>query len=265
MKRLRNFNDLIFDEQQHCSIKDRKIDDIIHMIRDLIHDSKMKNKVLKIISIDQKKAFDSIIHSYLFKLLKRINIGNRLIKIIENLYNGSVTRLNINGMLLEEIKVKKSIKQGDPLSMWLYILALQEMLISIKNNQNINGYKLNILNNGETKVRAYADDVGGTLVNDDSIKELFNEFEKWGKYSGGEINKSKTRILNINGMIDKDLEILCVDEIKILGVKFDRNGISSSNVKEIFNKIELSIHLWNFKEFDMFQRITALKTFILSK
>ena len=124
VRRLRNFNDLIFDEQQHCSIKDRKIDDIIHMIRDFIHDSKMKNKVLKIISIDQKKAFDSIIHSYLFKLLKRINIGNRLIKIIENLYNGSVTRLNINGMLLEEIKVKKSIKQGDPLSMWLYILAL---------------------------------------------------------------------------------------------------------------------------------------------
>ena len=64
MRRLRNFNDLIFDEQQHCSIKDRKIDDIIHMIRDFIHDSKMKNKVLKIISLDQKKAFDSIIHSY---------------------------------------------------------------------------------------------------------------------------------------------------------------------------------------------------------
>ena len=65
------------------------------------------------------------------------------------------------------------------------------------------------------------------------------------KYSGGEINKNKTRILNINGMIDKDLEILCVDEIKILGVKFDRKGIISSNVKEIFNKIDISIHLWN--------------------
>ena len=70
-----------------------------------------------------------------------------------------------------------------------------------------------------------------------NIKELFNEFEKWGKYSGGEINKNKTRILNINGTIEKDLEILCVYKIKILGVKFDRNGISNSNVKEIFNKI----------------------------
>jgi hypothetical protein len=29
-------------------------------------------------------------------------------------------------------------------------------------------------------VRAYADDVGGSLVNDDSIKELFNEFDRNG-------------------------------------------------------------------------------------
>ena len=34
--------------------------------------------------------------------------------------------------------------------MWLYILVLQELLISIKNNPNINGYRLNILDNYET-------------------------------------------------------------------------------------------------------------------
>ena len=66
------------------------------MIKDFIHDSNMKGKILKIISFDQKKAFDSILHSYLIKLLKNVNIGNRLIKIIENLYNESITRLNIN-------------------------------------------------------------------------------------------------------------------------------------------------------------------------
>jgi len=149
--------------------------------------------------------------------------------------------------------------------MWLYILALQELLISIKNNKVNNGYKLNILNSKETKTRAYADDIGGTLVDNNPIKELFIEFEKWGKYSGGEINKNKTKILNINGIKDKDIEHLCAYEIKILGVKFNRNGISSSNIKEIFDKMDISINLWNFKEFDMLQRITALKTFILSK
>jgi hypothetical protein len=71
--------------------------------------------------------------------------------------------------------------------------------------------------------------------------------------------------LNINGNIGKDIEHLCVDEIKKLRVKFNRNGISSSNVREIFDKIDISLHLWNFKELDMLQRIAALKKFILCK
>jgi hypothetical protein len=91
------------------------------------------------------------------------------------------------------------------------------------------------------------------------------KFKKWGKFSGGEINKNKTKILNINGNIDKVFEHLCVDEIKILGVKFYKNGISISNVREILDKIDISLHLWNFKELDMLQRIAALKKFILSK
>jgi hypothetical protein len=99
---------------------DRKIDDIINMIKDFIHDAKFRRKILKIISIDQKKAFDSIFHAFLFELLRNINIGEKLIKTIENLYNESSTRLNINNILLDKIKVKRCIKQGEPLSMWLY-------------------------------------------------------------------------------------------------------------------------------------------------
>ena len=57
--------------------------------------------------------------------------------------------------------------------MWLYILSLQELIISIKIIPSIIGYKINILNNKETKIRAYADDIGGTLLDDNSIRELF--------------------------------------------------------------------------------------------
>jgi hypothetical protein len=44
------------------------------------------------------------------------------------------------------------------------------------------------------------------------------------------------KILNINGIIDKELEHLCVDEMRLLGIHFDRNGISCSNIREVFNK-----------------------------
>ncbi len=114
IKRLKRYNDFIFDEQQICSIKNRNIDDIIHLLRDLIHDSKLKNKDSKIIPVDQKKVFDNLDHDYLFELLENINIGQKMINIIKNLYVMAKTTINLDGNLLGEIIIEKGIKQGDP-------------------------------------------------------------------------------------------------------------------------------------------------------
>ena len=67
----------------------------------------------------------------------------------------------------------------------------------INNNNEINGYSLNILNNKEIKCRAYADDVNLFTKDSHSIYNIFYEFELWGQYSGAEINKDKTKIINI--------------------------------------------------------------------
>jgi hypothetical protein len=61
----------------------RRIDDIIHMLRDFIHDSLIKNNPLKIVSIDQSKAFDKFNHNFLFSLLTHLKLGDRIIKIIK--------------------------------------------------------------------------------------------------------------------------------------------------------------------------------------
>ena len=101
--RLRFFNDYVFKNNQFCSIYDKKIDDIIHLVKDLIADSNIKDKKLYITLIDQAKAFDSISHQYLFKILKRINIGNKLYDNIVKIYSFSNTRIWINDNLTKEI------------------------------------------------------------------------------------------------------------------------------------------------------------------
>jgi hypothetical protein len=45
------------------------------------------------------------------------------------------------------------------------------------------------------------------LIDNESIRQAFKVFEYWGNYSGGVINKLKTKILNINGFIDDDLKV----------------------------------------------------------
>ena len=114
---------------------------------------------MKIIPVDQKKAFDNLDHDYLFELLENINIGQKMIKIIKNLYVMAKTTINMDGNLLGEIIIEKGIKQGDPLSMWLYTIAIQELFLIIKQDGNIKGYQLNIISKQEIKLRGYADDV----------------------------------------------------------------------------------------------------------
>jgi hypothetical protein len=103
------------------------------------------------------------------------------------------------------------------------------------------------------------------LIDSESIRQAFKVFEYWGNYFGGFINKEKTKILNINGFIDDDLKDLCVNETGILCIVFNKNGISDINLNKVMTQINNMLVLWNLKNFDMLQRITALETFILSK
>jgi uncharacterized membrane protein YgaE (UPF0421/DUF939 family) len=75
---------------------------------------------------DQKKAFDyeNLDHEYLSELLENINIGQKMIKIIKKLYIMAKTSINIDDDFLEDIIIKKGIKQGDAFSMWQYTIAI---------------------------------------------------------------------------------------------------------------------------------------------
>ena len=141
--------------------------------------------------------------------------------------------------------------------MMLYVLAIEELLLKIKKNNNINGYVVSNDRVTEIKVTAYADDVCGYTVDESSTKEFFNEFDRWGEISGASLNKDKTQYIKVNGEDGED--------VKVLGIWFNNNGISNNNLENIFNKIKQSIFLWNVCDLNMLERITVCKTFILSK
>ena len=263
--RLKNLNTHIFKNNQFCSIEGKKIDDIIHLVKDFISDSNLRIKPLNITLIDQAKAFDSISHDYLAATLKHINIGDRLLNSILKLYENSNTKICVNGILSNQINIKRGIKQGCPLSMWLYTICIEDLLIKINLNKNIIGYRFNIINNYEIKNKAYADDVTCFTVDTNSIIEIFNEFTRWGKFSGSNINKEKTQIISINSSIPESLSKFIANEAKILGIIFDKFGPAKTNLKTTITKLYNALTLWNNCSLNMIQRITALKTFICSK
>jgi hypothetical protein len=149
--RLHKISNILIGEHQTCGILGRRMNDNIILLRDLIEDAKRKKKKLNVISVDQKKAFDSISHNYLFGLLENLNMGDFMYKNIKRLYVNSYATIIVNKLRSEKIKIKSSIKQGCALSMMLYVIAIEELLLRIKKNENIKGYEENILKKYELK------------------------------------------------------------------------------------------------------------------
>ena len=116
-----------------------------------------------LISLDAKKAFDSVDHGYIEKTLTRYGYGPNFIKFFRTLYSGLTARILINGHLSNVIKILRGVKQGDALSCALFIICRDTLLRNINADPDIGIIKINSkLTNTEVKQKAsaFADDVG---------------------------------------------------------------------------------------------------------
>ena len=71
--------------------------------------------------------------------------------------------------------LKRGVRQGDPLSPYLFVIAVETLAIAIRQNPDIKGI---VIGQEETKVLQYADDTTETAFADvDSAKSLFKLME----------------------------------------------------------------------------------------
>ena len=80
------------------------------------------------------------------------------------------------------------VRQGDPLSPYLFVVAIESLAIAIRENAAIRG----IMIGKETKLLQYADDMTAVLCDINSAQALFDLLEVFKEPSGLMINTTKT-------------------------------------------------------------------------
>ena len=93
--------------------------------------------------------------------------------------------------------LERGVRQGDPLSPYLFILAVETMAIAIRENVEIKGIKLG---EEETKLLQYAGDTTAVLSDTNSALALFKLLESFQHLSGLKGNSSKTEGLWIRSL-----------------------------------------------------------------
>ena len=77
------------------------------------------------IKIDLEKAYDRIEWNFIREMLTLFNFPENLIKLIMNCVTSVSTSLLLNGGSVEPFLPSRGIKQGDPLSPYLFILCME--------------------------------------------------------------------------------------------------------------------------------------------
>ena len=136
--------------------------------------------------------YDSVEHNFLYKALERFNFGPSFIKWIQTVYDNLSSCVLNNGFFSSPFQLERGVKQGDPLSPYLFLIAIEIMAISIRTNEQIERIKIG---EDETKYLLHADDMTATLANISSVENVIQTLDNFEKCSGLKMNLSKTKAM----------------------------------------------------------------------
>ena len=126
------------------------------MLFDIIDYTEFKQLPGDILFVDFFKAFDSLKREFLFKVLKKYGFSLATISIKKLLYENSNCRIINNNFLSYPFDICRGVRQGDPLSPTLFILSIECLAISLRNDRIFRGIKIE---NHSCKLSLFADDL----------------------------------------------------------------------------------------------------------
>ena len=237
-----------------------------HTIRDILFYCKKENLDLILLALDYSKAFDSVNFKFIHKTFELFNFGGKFRHWISIIFNGGKSCISNGGNISETFDIKRSTRQGDPISPLIFILCLEILFITIRSDDNIKGFTVE---NDEFKLTSYADDASYFLKDKISAENLLQSIQKFSKISGLEVNKSKSECMLLEyemgfaGLSDDFLGIPVVNNLKILGHFHGKDKIicDYQNFFSKLTKMENIIKMWKQRHLTIIGKnvlITAL-------
>ncbi len=253
-------------EEQLAYIKERNIAEGNRIIEFLIRYMEKERKEGYIVGFDFEKAFDSISHEFIRYVLDNYGFPNEFVHMFNVLYKGAESAVMNNGLTTTYFPLERSCRQGDCLSPYLFILALEPLIRMVKANKDIEGFSPFGHN---VKISVYADDMTGFISKEKELKALISCINEFGYSSGLKLNVDKTEALHISDspttcFTDEGLAgIKFVRSIKVTGIVFGRGADSALtekvNYEGALNKMRSNFNSWNQRDLTILGRVMLAK------
>ena len=173
-----------------------------------------------------------------------------------------------NGHSGKYFNLRRGVRQGDPLSPYIFILAIELLAVKIREDNRIQGFQAK---DRHIKLALYADDLTVMVQNEEAAKALFDLLKEFEECSGLKINKGKTEGMWIGSDQFRNETPLGIKwptgPKKILGI-FVSYNVNEAIRLNFDNKVESllkQLHWWKARNLSLKGRILIIKTLGLSK
>nr|BAC82624.1 pol-like protein [Ciona intestinalis] len=269
--RMKCFLDDLIHKDQNGFINGRYIGDNIRLMFNMIEYCDLKQIPGAIISVDMYKAFDTISWEYIIETLKAFGFGSRIIKWIRTVYDAPKCAVTNNGYVSKYFDIRRGVRQGDPLSPTLFVMAIEMLAIELRASpfQGIN------INSHETKLSLLADDtVIYTRGNLQDFNLIFQILRRFGHASGSVTNLNKSNAFYVGTKRNCTMRPMGNeglawpnDQITYLGVviplEMQSKRIFTLNSATIIKKVDIRLNIWSSRALTLLGKITVIKSLII--
>ena len=195
----------IVDESQSAFVMNKHILDGVLIANESLRWLKKRKIPGTLLKLDFQKAYDSVNWSFLKMVMIKLRFGRKWIGWIMNCVTSASMSILLNGMPLKPFKMEKGLRQGDPLTPYLFILVSEMLVYFVKKANDVN--LIDDVPIGKDKIRLqhlqFADD---TLIfipkNSVCITNYFRILDVFAVMSGLHLNYSKSCFISWNSSDD---------------------------------------------------------------
>ncbi|XP_018473851.2 uncharacterized protein LOC108845081 [Raphanus sativus] len=232
-----------------------------------------KNKDPKRITIkvDIAKAFDTLSWEFLFNCLQGLHLPDILISWLKACVCTPHFTIGYNGMVQGYFKGKRGLRQGDPLSPYLFVIAMN--ILSLMLNKAAAEQKIKYHERCSTSKLThlcFADDllifIDGSLESVQNVMQVLHEFEL---RSGLAVSVHKTSFF-ASGLSTQEIDTIKASTgmpyaslpVRYLGVPLCTRKISLVNCEVLIQQVKAKFSSWSVKMLSFSARLLLIKTVV---
>ncbi|GJW86813.1 RNA-directed DNA polymerase, eukaryota, reverse transcriptase zinc-binding domain protein [Tanacetum coccineum] len=273
--RMKNGLSKVVSVNQSAFIPGRHIQDNILLTQELLRGYNRKQGAKRCaMKIDIQKAYDTVSWKFLEDVLKEVGFHQVMINWIMICVSTASFSICINDEVCGYFKGGRGLRQGDPMSPYLFTLVMEVLnMIMIKNIKDDSRFKYHY-GCKELKLThlCFADDLLMLCNGDvDSLKVMKKSLEEFSKVSGLFPNHSKSTIFFGSMLENKKQELLEIMPfkcgklpMKYLGVPLLSKRLGVNDCKCLIESVERRIKCWRNRVLSYAGRIQLIASVLAS-